>query len=137
MNKSAFIQIRHCLGKSQREMASLLAVSLKGVQSFEQGWRNIPVHVERQMLFLAAMKSSRNTADRPCWKARNCPEAMKRRCPAWELQARTLCWMINGLVCQGRVQQSWQKKMEICRECLIFQSIMPQCARTEDGGEGA
>ena len=37
-------------------MAQILGSSLKAVQSFEQGWRKIPVHVERQMLFLLAMK---------------------------------------------------------------------------------
>ena len=37
MKKEEFAKIRQRLGKSQREMAQLLAVSLKAIQSFEQG----------------------------------------------------------------------------------------------------
>ena len=35
---------RQYLGKTQSQMAQVLGVSLKAIQSFEQGWRNIPVH---------------------------------------------------------------------------------------------
>ena len=48
MNKKEFSQIRNQLGKTQMQMAQLLGVSLKAIQSFEQGWREIPVHAERQ-----------------------------------------------------------------------------------------
>jgi DNA-binding XRE family transcriptional regulator len=41
MNKKELSKIRQRLGKSQKEMAQLLAISLKAVQSFEQGWRNM------------------------------------------------------------------------------------------------
>ena len=54
MDKKQFSRIRRRLRKSQSEMAQLLTVSVRAVQSFEQGWRNIPAHVERQMLFLLA-----------------------------------------------------------------------------------
>jgi DNA-binding XRE family transcriptional regulator len=52
MDKTEFSQIRHRLGKTQAQIAQLLGVSPKAIQSFEQGWRNIPTHVERQLLFL-------------------------------------------------------------------------------------
>ena len=52
MDKKEFSQIRHHLGKTQRQMAQLLGTSPKAIQSFEQGWRNVPVHIERQALFL-------------------------------------------------------------------------------------
>ncbi len=54
MDKKVLSQIRLHLGKTQRQMARLMAVSAKAIQSYEQGWRNIPVHIERQMLFLMA-----------------------------------------------------------------------------------
>ncbi|MCX5879496.1 MAG: transcriptional regulator, partial [Deltaproteobacteria bacterium] len=54
MRNSEFSRIRGYLGKTQNELAQLLGTSLKAIQSFEQGWRRIPVHAERQVLFLLA-----------------------------------------------------------------------------------
>lgn len=135
MDKTAFIKIRKCLKKTQRELSVLLGVSLKGVQSFEQGWRNIPAHVERQMIFLAVMKDSGNEMKHPCWKVKKCSEEVKRNCPAWEFQAKRFCWMTNGLICQGKVHDSWEKKMDICMGCSIFRSEAPQVAILKEGGE--
>jgi DNA-binding transcriptional regulator YiaG len=52
MEKKQFSEIRRHLGKTQLQMAQLLGISLKAIQSFEQGWRNIPGHIERQVLLL-------------------------------------------------------------------------------------
>jgi len=123
MKKSEFSTIRRYLGKTQSEMAQLLGVSSKAIQSFEQGWRNIPAHAERQALFLLALKKLQKK-DRPCWVIRKCPSEIKQNCPAWELQVGQLCWFINGTICQGQVQDSWQKKMKICRQCKVFETML-------------
>jgi len=106
-------------------MAQLLGVSLKAIQSFEQGWRNIPVHIERQVLFLLASEKSPPRKERPCWVIRKCLMEIRQNCPAWEFQVGNLCWFINGTICQGRTQESWQKKMKICRQCKVFQTMVP------------
>jgi hypothetical protein len=36
-----------------------------------------------------------------------------------------LCWFINGTICQGEVQETWEKKMKMCRQCEVFRSILP------------
>jgi DNA-binding XRE family transcriptional regulator len=41
MNYEEFSRIRHYLDKTQSELAGLLCVSTKAIQSFEQGWRPI------------------------------------------------------------------------------------------------
>ena len=125
MGKKEFSTARQYLGKTQSQMARLLGVSLKAIQSFEQGWRNIPVHIERQVLFLLASKKSPRRKERPCWVIRKCPGEIKQNCPAWEFQVGNRCWFINGTICQGRAQESWQKKMKICRQCKVFQSMVP------------
>jgi len=125
MGKKEFSKIRLYLGKTQSQMATLLGTSLKAIQSFEQGWRNIPVHIERQVLFLLAMKKSPPKKVNPCWVIRKCPMERKRNCPAWEFQAGHLCWFINGTICYGEVQESWRKKMKICRQCNMFQTTLP------------
>ncbi len=124
MDKKEFSQIRHHLGKTQSQMAQLLGISLKAIQSFEQGWRNIPVYVERQVLFLLVMKRGHSKGDNPCWVIRKCPVETRQNCPAWEFQSGHLCWFINGTICQGEVQESWHEKMKMCRECKVFRPIL-------------
>ena len=125
MEKKEFSKIRRHLGKTQGQLAQLLGTSHKAIQSFEQGWRKIPVHIERQVLFLLGLKKSPRQNNRPCWVIRGCPMEVKENCPAWEFRVGHLCWFINGTICHGRVQESWRKKMKICRQCKMFRTILP------------
>ncbi len=125
MEKKEFLKIRRHLGKTQRQLAQLLGTSLKAIQSFEQGWRNIQVHTERQALFLLVLKESPHKKNRACWVIRKCPLETRQNCPAWELHAGNLCWFINGTICQGQAQENWQKKMKICRQCKVFRTMLP------------
>jgi len=124
MNKKEFSKIRSHLGKTQKQMAQLLGISDKAVQSFEQGWRAIPVHIERQSLLLLALKESRVSGNPHCWSVKKCPREMRQSCPAWEFNAGRMCWLINGTICQGRVQKSWSHKMAVCRKCEVFRSML-------------
>ena len=125
MGKKEFSKIRRHLRKTQSQLAQLLGTSLKAIQSFEQGWRNIPVHTERQLLFLLGLKKSPREKNRRCWVIRKCPMETRRNCPAWEFQAGHLCWFINGTICNGEVQESWRKKMKICQQCKVFRTMLP------------
>jgi hypothetical protein len=124
MDKREFFGIRRHLGKTQEQMAQLMGTSLKAIQSFEQGWRNIPVHIERQVFFLLAMNRSQNKNNPPCWVIQKCPTKIRRGCPAWEFQSGQLCWFINGTICQGEVRESWHEKMKVCRQCEVFRPIL-------------
>jgi DNA-binding XRE family transcriptional regulator len=123
MDKTEFSRIRNRLGKSQRELAQLLGTSVKAVESFEQGWRRITVHVERQMLFLLSLKSGPHQFP-ACWEVQDCPEHLRNQCPAWEFKAGHLCWFINGTICRGEVQKDWASKMKICRQCSVLKSLL-------------
>jgi DNA-binding XRE family transcriptional regulator len=131
MKKEDFVGIRRELGKTQLQMAHLMGASLKAIQSFEQGWRNIPVHMERHALLLLALKVSSAAKILPCWEVQSCPDEVRSHCPAWELRVGNLCWFINGTICQGAVQESWGKKMTICRHCQVFQSMFLSPAKSE------
>lgn len=126
MEKKELSKIRKSLRKTQGQMAQLLGVSLKAIQSFEQGWRKIPTHVERQALFLLTMKKRPANRAKPCWVIQKCPLETRRNCPAWEFRAGHLCWFINGTICYGEIQDSWQKKMTICQQCAVFQAMFPR-----------
>jgi len=121
MNKRDFSKIRHNWAKSQAEMSRLLGISVKAVQSFEQGWRQIPMHVERQLLFLLSLKQNTHESQKPCWILRKCLKEVREKCPAWEFRSGHQCWLINGTICHGKPQKDWQKKMAMCRKCEVFQ----------------
>ncbi len=133
MEKQELAKIRHELGKTQKQLAQLLGISLKAIKSFEQGWRNIPAYVERQLFFLLAAKVALNKNNEPCWVIKKCPEAVRENCPAWELQAGQLCWFINGTICQGNIQIGWNEKMEICRKCKVFKLMIPFAGSLDKG----
>ncbi len=120
MDPKEFISIRSRLGKTQKELARLLGISLKAVCSYEQGWRKVPSYIERQMLLLASRKCPTAYNGRPCWDVKNCPEKRRNRCPAWEFRLGNLCWFISGTMCQGRDRNNWEAKMKICRKCECF-----------------
>jgi DNA-binding XRE family transcriptional regulator len=123
MTSKEFKKFRKKLEKTQRQMAQLLGVSIKAVHSYEQGWRLVPVHVERQIFFLIS-RLKKNISDRmPCWDIKACPTEKKEMCPAWEFQAGDLCWFISGTICEGNVHKTWKDKMKLCRSCEVMKSI--------------
>jgi DNA-binding XRE family transcriptional regulator len=122
MQGKEFSNIRHYLGKSQKQLAQLLCVSTKAIQSFEQGWRKIPANAERQLLLFLSFKRSLDNNSVPCWEIKNCPIEWRENCTAWEFKAGYLCWFINGTFCQGKVKESWREKIKICRHCKVFRS---------------
>ena len=116
-----FKVLRRRLSKTQREMAQLLGTSIKAIHSYEQGWRTIPPHAERQMLFLVSRKSTRKVV--PCWKVKRCPSDLRSHCPASEFKASQICWFINGTICDGEAMPNWREKMAKCRSCEVFNHL--------------
>ncbi len=127
MEKAEFSRFRKCLQKTQREMAELLGTSIKAVHSYEQGWRTIPVHVERQVYFLLSRGNPGGDGDgTPCWEINYCPEERRSSCPAWEFRTGNLCWFINGTICGGKPLKNWKEKIEICKSCKVLSHVIPE-----------
>jgi len=124
MESTEFIMYRKRLDKTQSQMANLLGTSLKAIHSYEQGWRNIPAHIERQLLYLFLQKRGSDGISKACWTIMGCPSEVKKKCPAWEFKSGRLCWFINGTICQGTEQKDWQEKMKICRSCEVLKSMV-------------
>lgn len=124
METTDFKDIRTVLKKTQKEMAQLLGVSIKAVHSYEQGWRKIPHHVERQLLFLFSRATSVNEkTTEKCWDVLKCPNSRQKNCPAYEFNSGDLCWFINGTKCSGQAHNTWADKMEECRICKVFKNF--------------
>lgn len=124
MDREEFKHYRKIIGKTQLQMSQLLGMSIKAVHSYEQGWRTIPTHVERQMFFLISRLKENKKDLKPCWTIKKCPPETKSRCPAWEFQSGTLCWFINGTICEGTVHKTWKEKMTTCRPCDVFKAML-------------
>ena len=125
MESSDFARIRHFLGKTQLDLARLLCVSPKAVQSYEQGWRQIPASAERQLLVVLSLKRAAEASNHPCWEIKECPSESRDKCVVWEYRARHFCWLVTGTYCQGVAQSKWDRKIELCRQCEVFQSAFP------------
>jgi len=123
MDKELFAKARAKLNKTQKELATLLGVSLKAVQSYEQGWRSVPLHAERQIYFLLVnqRQGTASTKRKACWSEKKCK--LKKSCPAWEFQAGHLCWFLSSTQCSCTAGKDWKSKMEICRNCEILSSL--------------
>ena len=124
MEKEAFVVVRKKLDKTQKEMSQLLGVSDKAIYSYEQGWRSIPTHVERQVLFLLSRNKGRQKRLQNCWAVKKCPPKRRKECPAYEYKAGRFCWLINGTICKGKPQKSWKEKMKICRKCEVILNLL-------------
>ena len=133
MDSKEFSYYRKKLQKTQKEMAQLLGTSIKAVHSYEQGWRSVPPHVERQVFYLVSNVRGNGTARKNCWSINKCPRELKKNCPAWEFNSGKLCWFINGTVCGGIIHKDWSEKMTVCRECKVFISLFQ--SEEEEAGQ--
>ncbi len=124
MNSKEFSYFRKKMNKTQKQIAQLLGTSIKAIHSYEQGWRLIPPHAERQMFFLLSNIKGIKKGQKSCWTIKKCPAKLKKQCPAWEFKAGKLCWFINGTICEGTAQKTWKEKMKICRSCDVFISLL-------------
>jgi DNA-binding XRE family transcriptional regulator len=122
MEKLEFRTSRKKLGKTQKQLAELLGMSLKTIHSYEQGWRSIPNHIERQIYFLLIHQRNRNKSLTPCWEKKHCE--IKEDCPAWEFQSGHLCWFLCGTLCECTQDADRKDKLKICRECDIFTKLL-------------
>ncbi|MBU0485355.1 MAG: helix-turn-helix domain-containing protein [Proteobacteria bacterium] len=123
MTSNEFTSIRKKVGKSQIELSQLLGLSVKAVQSYEQGYRGIPAHVEAHLYLLLSLNTSAKNEFKSCWVINQCPAERKNRCPVFKLKAGSVCWMISGSFCRGTAQINWRKKMENCLQCKVLDFI--------------
>jgi transcriptional regulator with XRE-family HTH domain len=132
MESNRFKEIRARLNKTQKKLAQLLGVSVKAIHSYEQGWRKIPHHVERQLLFLLS-RVLINGEDplAKCWDILKCPDKRREKCPASEFNSGDLCWFINGTMCSGKIYSSWEEKMDECKECKVFNQLFKNMNKKE------
>jgi DNA-binding XRE family transcriptional regulator len=112
--------VREALRKSQAEMATLLGVSKRAVQSYEQGWRPLPLQIRKcagLLLFLHWRKGERSGP--PCWEIRKCSAEARSGCAAYKFDAGDLCWLLHGCGCAGKGSKAGARQMSRCEKCAV------------------
>ena len=125
MNIPTVKTLRTELGHSQREMAEALGVSKKAIESYEQGWRKTPPHVEQMVLLQTILRRHPDMRTVPrCWSLNKCSPETRRRCPSAKIKLPGLCWFITGTLCHGQPAGSWAAKRERCLECQVMKLLL-------------
>jgi hypothetical protein len=120
MTQREFADFRVRLKRTQREMAELLGVSLKAVESYEQGWRRIPANIERILYFLLFKMNQKLFGRRDrCWLEKKCPAAVRANCPAWMAREGLYCWFLTGKMCRAVKNERPARGMS-CFDCTFF-----------------
>ncbi len=123
MTAKEFARIRKELGYTQKQLATLLSVSLRAIHSYEQGWRNVSPLIEKNLLFLLMFHRNKSPNPIDCWQVRHCSDKMKQKCVACKFNARGLCWYVTGNSWNGEVMLNWYRKISKCRQCEFFKQL--------------
>lgn len=121
MQKEEFLEIRKKLDKTQKQIALLLGISLKSVESYEQGVRNIPDNVAKILYFiLFKLNMEKLQGRKPCWNKMKCSLDDRTDCATWLTKEGLFCWFLTGKACV-RFQSSLPGMPVNCFYCRFFQ----------------
>ena len=126
-------EIRAEMGLSQSELAGLVGISSRAIQSYEQAWRQPSELVERMLLLLVvAHRNGARLSQCRCWEQTECSPGVRKRCIAYVARQGHLCWFLTGTTCKGQRQESWSDKLRLCLECGFLQALLrPVKAKTQ------
>ncbi len=122
--------IRRELGRTQIELSEALGISIKAVQSYEQGWRDVPVRVLIQLLVLLALYRRQKLDDVPCWEIRRCSPDQRESCPSFTVGGGQFCWFIGTKDCRPPDSEAPDAILP-CMSCPVVKRLL---AGTQWGG---
>ena len=121
---SEFRHVRGDLDLTQKELAGMLGLSEKAVQSYEQGWRQAPDAVHRLLTVIHASHCMRKRGETiTCWDEKGCPTSVRKNCRAFQLHQGHLCWLLKGTKCNGGVAMTAEQKTAACRKCKVYRQL--------------
>jgi hypothetical protein len=120
------------MGLSQSELAGLVGISSRAIQSYEQAWRQPSELVERMLLLLVvAHRNGARLSQCRCWEQTTCSPGVRKGCIAYVARQGHLCWFLTGTMCKGQRQESWSDKLRLCLDCGFMQALLrPVKAKT-------
>lgn len=115
--------IRNIMGRTQAELASALGVSQKAIQSYEQGWRDVPVRIMIQLLILLALYQKRTLDDVPCWEIRKCAPVKREKCTSFTVGRGQFCWFVGSANCRPTSRKNTGPILP-CLKCPVVQRLL-------------
>lgn len=126
--------VRARLGLSQSELGSVLGVSSRAVQSYEQGWRALPRPVATQLMTVLAIHGDHPDHFTPCWKITGCPEETRSRCTSFKISKGRFCWLMAGTACGGSKAAGQTKGTSPCVGCVVVRSLLDATRKRTPAG---
>jgi len=118
-------EMRSELGLSQSELAGLVGIGIRAIQSYEQEWRKPSEMVERMLLLLLiAHRNGAQLSRIRCWEQKECSPGVRDLCIAYVTRQGHLCWFLTGTMCNGQRQKSWSDKLRLCLDCGFMQDLL-------------
>jgi DNA-binding XRE family transcriptional regulator len=114
--------VREALGKSQHDLAGLLGVSLRAVQSYEQGWRHTPLDVQKLALLLLYLQRRNGDPPRPpCWVTRGCDPKARNACSSHEFGGGHFCWLFSSATQRCKATpEGTDSSLSTCVRCPVM-----------------
>ena len=129
MNTEASLDLRAVrmeLELSQSELADLIGVSTRTVQSCEQAWRKPGPAVEKALIvLLMAHRLGADLGHHHCWEVLGCSAQSRRQCFVFRCRQGQICWLLSGNLCQGKRLRTWREKKSVCLRCPFFLELLP------------
>jgi DNA-binding XRE family transcriptional regulator len=116
--------VRGKLGLSQSQLADLLGVSARAIQSYEQGWRTPPRPVTSHLMTVLALYSEHPTQSPPCWNLTGCSSEKRRGCAAWSVGHGRFCWLLSGRACGNRRTSGSAAGPQQCVGCIVVKNLL-------------
>lgn len=117
--------IREELGVSQAMLASMVGVSVRAIQSYEQGWRRPSELVERMLLLLIIVhRNGPFIGKLRCWEVKGCSPGVREKCAAYISRQGHLCWFLTGTLCEGHKMAGWANKLRGCSQCAFMHRLL-------------
>lgn len=116
-------RIRAILGRTQTELATALGISVKAVQSYERGWRQVPTRAMIQLLVLLALYRRQSMDDVPCWKIRECTPEQRKDCDSFNIARGQFCWFVGSKICRPGASKKSDPLLP-CMECPVVQRLL-------------
>ena len=128
--------IREELRMSQSELAALLGISPRTIQSCEQGWRRLGCSIEKNLLLvLLVHRHGEHLVEKHCWDVMQCSQQQRDSCLTYRSRQGCLCWFLTGNKCTGKLMNNWDDKKVLCRKCKFFRELLPDCSDDTQSSE--
>lgn len=129
---------RRAMSLSQTQLATVLGVSPRTVQSCEQGWRKPSPALEKSLLLLRiGHERGVDLCSNKCWDLKGCSESERTHCLAYRTRQGHLCWLVSGNLCAGRRVRTWDEKKAVCGECNFFNRLLGNLVNSTAPSEAA